>query len=313
MSTHEERVVESPEHDARGRASVERSLGRALDRVVRWVAAVDPAAEGTSRPADPDEELVARKLQARHGATRPNTIAVMSPKGGVGKTTCAFVLGSVLASHGNQRVVIVDATPELGTLPALVPDALRSDRTCADLVADAKRIGSAAAMRPYVSCLPSGAHVLGAGPDPAVAGVLAGALYEPLVALLSMFYDVVILDTGTALATGAARFAVRAADQLVVVTTPDALSASTVLGTLDRLPAERVTVVLNMAQPGTAWDQEPIEQRLREHRVRHTTTIPFDERLLEALDNQTYDIRALDPRTRVGIMRLAVLVANRLA
>jgi pilus assembly protein CpaE len=238
---------------------------------------------------------------------------VLSPKGGVGKTACAFALGNVLATHVNQRVVIVDAVPEFGTLPLLVPDALRSERTSLDLLIDAKQISSAAAIRPYMSCLPSGAHVLAAAHDPEIASAMVAEHYEALVALLLVFYEIVILDLGTGLATGLARFATRAADQLVLVTTPDALTAATVLRSLDRLPAERTTVALNMAQPATAWDQHPIEQQFRDQRLHNTATIPFDERLLDALDNQTYDLHALDAHTRVGIMRLAVMVANRLA
>jgi len=48
--------------------------------------------------------------------TRPNTVAVISPKGGVGKTTISFVLGNLLASELRMRVVALDANPDFGTL-----------------------------------------------------------------------------------------------------------------------------------------------------------------------------------------------------
>ena len=46
---------------------------------------------------------------------------MISPKGGVGKTTSAFVVGSLLADRLRLRVIAVDANPDFGTLAALAP------------------------------------------------------------------------------------------------------------------------------------------------------------------------------------------------
>ena len=78
--------------------------------------------------------------------TRPNTVAVISPKGGVGKTTISFVLGNLLASQLRLRVVALDANPDFGTLAALAPDEHRSTRSLADLLADSTQIASPDAM-----------------------------------------------------------------------------------------------------------------------------------------------------------------------
>ncbi|GEM_PF-2056589 len=43
-------------------------------------------------------------------------IAVMSLKGGVGKTTTTVALGGIFAETRGDRVVAVDANPDLGTL-----------------------------------------------------------------------------------------------------------------------------------------------------------------------------------------------------
>ena len=51
------------------------------------------------------------------------TIAVISPKGGVGKTTTAALLGSLLAFLRRDRVVAVETNPDWGSLGRrLVPD-----------------------------------------------------------------------------------------------------------------------------------------------------------------------------------------------
>ena len=60
--------------------------------------------------------------------TRPNTIALISPKGGVGKTTSTFLAGNLLATHLKLRAIAVDANPDFGTLARLAPDDRRSQR-----------------------------------------------------------------------------------------------------------------------------------------------------------------------------------------
>src|SRR5581483_407699 len=44
------------------------------------------------------------------------TVAVASPKGGVGKTTVAVLLGTLFARMRDDRVIAIDADPDYGTL-----------------------------------------------------------------------------------------------------------------------------------------------------------------------------------------------------
>src|SRR5690606_25876259 len=48
--------------------------------------------------------------------TQPRRIAVVSRKGGVGKTTIALMLGQTLASERGDRVSAVDGNPDAGSL-----------------------------------------------------------------------------------------------------------------------------------------------------------------------------------------------------
>ena len=75
----------------------------------------------TSEGERREQELDRALLEAPR-ATRTNTIAVVSPKGGVGKTTCTFLVGNLLAEALNLRVVAVDANRDFGTLASLAPD-----------------------------------------------------------------------------------------------------------------------------------------------------------------------------------------------
>src|SRR5438067_2547088 len=87
-------------------------------------------------PGDiPIARLVPQLIDLRGGATGPGadasrladviaaprlarcvTIAVVSPKGGVGKPTTAALLGSLFAMIRSDRVVAVDSNPDHGTL-----------------------------------------------------------------------------------------------------------------------------------------------------------------------------------------------------
>ena len=108
-----------------------------------------------------EEAELERLLGQLPAVGRANVAAVISPKGGVGKTTSAFVVGNLLADRLRLRAIAVDANPDFGTLAALAPDRLRSERSLADLLSDIERIETAAQLRRYVTALPSGLHLLG--------------------------------------------------------------------------------------------------------------------------------------------------------
>ncbi|MGH2901516.1 MAG: AAA family ATPase, partial [Solirubrobacteraceae bacterium] len=168
-----------------------------------------------------EEAAIERRFRTHPGVTRANTIALISPKGGVGKTTSTFLIGNLLAGHLKLRAIAVDANPDFGTLARLAPDDRRSERSLADLFDDSRRFRTAAELNPYVSRLPSGLHVLGAPRDPEQVARLGPDRYGELVAFLSCFYEVVLLDLGTGVAGPLARFAIKRADQVVLVTTPE--------------------------------------------------------------------------------------------
>jgi MinD-like ATPase involved in chromosome partitioning or flagellar assembly len=123
---------------------------------------------------------------------------------------------------------------------------------------------------------------------------------------------VVLLDCGTGITDPLAKFAIERADQVVVVTTPEWITAATVLGALDYLTHERTTVVLNKARAKAAEDRDAIEQRFREQRLHRSVTIPYDERLQVMLDSGTYSLDRLSRDTRVPVKTLGLAVIEQL-
>lgn len=251
------------------------------------------------------------KLRGLPGVTRSNTVALISPKGGVGKTTATFIVGELLATHLNLRVVAVDANPDFGTLGRLTGTERRSERSLADLLDDADRIKTAAELNAYVSREPSGLHVLSAPADAALTASFGPDRYGELVAFLSCFYEVVLLDLGTGVAGPLARFAVERADQVVLVTTPEWVTSSVVLDALAHMKHARTTVVLNKSIMRSR-EVAIVEQRFRAEQLHRTVTIPLDAQLATMLDCGRYALGPLARPSRVAIKRLGLAVGEQL-
>ena len=96
--------------------------------------------------------MVAQVQQPLRGCYR---IALLSLKGGVGKTTITATLGATFASIRGDRVVAVDANPDRGTLSQKVP--LETPATVRHLLRDAEGIEAYSDVRAL--------HL--AGPEPA--------------------------------------------------------------------------------------------------------------------------------------------------
>jgi MinD-like ATPase involved in chromosome partitioning or flagellar assembly len=259
-----------------------------------------------------EEAEVEHLIRSQPGVTRPNIIAMVSPKGGVGKTTSTFLTGNLLATHSKLRVIAVDANPDFGTLAALAPDRAHTERSLADLAAEMESIATAAELSRYVSRLPSGLHLLGAPTDAATMAQFGPGEYGRLLAFLSMFYEVVLLDMGTGITDPLAKFAIDRADQIVVVTTPEYVTSQQVLGALGHLAHERATLVLNQARANDAADSRAIEGHFRQQRLHRSVRIPYDERLRTMLDSGTYTLEALSRGTRRPIKLLGLAVAEQL-
>ena len=259
-----------------------------------------------------EEAELERRLRAPTTLGRTNTVAFVSPKCGVGKTTSTFLVGDLLATHAKLRVLAVDANVDFGTLAALAPDDVRAPVSLAELLRDLDSVHSAAALRPYVSRLPSGLHVLGAPPDADVMGRITPDDYGTLLAFLGQWYEVILLDLGTGIAGEFAQFALRRADQTVIVTTPEWITASNVSGALRHLRRERATLVMNQAQDKHSGDARVVEEHFKRQAISKRVTIPYDTQLRTMLDSATYSQAGLRRETRVPVKRLALAVRDHL-
>lgn len=263
-----------------------------------------------------DEQALDARLTAIDPAlTGAVRVAFVSPKGGVGKTTCTLLAGDLLSRYARLRCVAVDANPDYGTLGSLAPDQRRSSRSLADLLDSAPgELDSPAALRPFVSVLESGLHLLAAPSQARAMAELSAEHYDRLLDLLAGFYELILLDLGTGLTDPIARLALTRADVVVVVCTPEWITADRVLEALRDLDgtvsAGRTMVVLNQAPTRSGLDRQVLDAALHRAGVEHVVAIPFDTRLRALLDAGIYSPDLLPAQTRVQVKGLGLVIAG---
>ncbi|MFL6120825.1 AAA family ATPase [Actinophytocola sp.] len=254
-------------------------------------------------------ELIARVNQPLRGCYK---IAMLSLKGGVGKTTTTTTLGSTFASLRGDRVIAVDANPDRGTLSQKIP--LETTATVRHLLRDADNIKRYSDIRAYTSQGPSRLEVLASEQDPAVSEAFSEDDYRRTVALLEHFYNIVLTDCGTGLMHSAMKGVLDLADSLVVVSSGSVDGARSASATLDWLDAHgyrdlvaRSVAVINSVRPGSgSVDLDKLAQHFAS-RCRAVCRIPFDPHLEEGAE---IELDRLSAPTRLALLELAATVAD---
>ena len=279
-----------------------------------WRRRVWEATGGRVNPGPSSDEQKVRDWMAEvrtpFGGTR--TVAVVSTKGGVGKTTTALNLGHALASIRGDRVVALDANPDAGSLGYRISD--RPARTAADLLREADYIFSHADVRHFTGQAASTLEVVASPDDPTVAGQLGRRDYERLLNVLRIHYNVVVADCGTGILDEATQGVVQGCDQLVVVTAPGvdaARSVAYLLAWLDQhglgeLAARSVVVVNGVRDGRGPVDTDAMAAHFAQ-RVRDVVVVPWDA---ELANGAAVELDWLDPATRRATTRLAATVVR---
>ena len=254
-------------------------------------------------------ELIARINQPLRGCYK---IAMLSLKGGVGKTTTTTTLGSTFSSLRGDRVIAVDANPDRGTLALKVPR--ETTATVRHLLRDASKITRYSDVRAYTSQSPSRLEVLASEQDPAVSEAFSDQDYLRTVALLELFYNIVLTDCGTGLMHSAMKGVLDQADSLVLVSSGSVDGAQTSAATLDWLDAHgyrdlvaKSVAVINSVRPGSGKvDLDKLAAHFAQ-RCRAVVRIPFDSHLEEGAE---IELDKLAPDTRLALLELAATVAD---
>ncbi|MGH3978730.1 MAG: MinD/ParA family ATP-binding protein [Pseudonocardiaceae bacterium] len=279
-----------------------------------WRRAVFVASGRTINPGESAadvrrRELIARINQPLHGCYK---IAMLSLKGGVGKTTTTTTLGSTFASLRGDRVIAVDANPDRGTLSQKIP--LETTATVRHLLRDASRIRRYSDIRSYTSQGSSRLEILASEQDPAVSEAYSEEDHRRTVNLLEHFYNIMLTDCGTGLMHSAMKGVLDTADSLVIVSSGSIDGARSASATLDWLDAHgyrelvgRSVAVINSVRPRSGKvDLDKVAAHFAT-RCRAVCRMPFDEHLEEGAE---IELDRLGASARMAALELAATVAD---
>lgn len=239
-------------------------------------------------------------------------IAVISLKGGVGKTTTTTALGATLATERQDKILAIDANPDAGTLGRRVRR--ETGATIRDLVQAIPYLNSYMDIRRFTSQAPSGLEIIANDVDPAVSTTFNDEDYRRAIDVLGKQYPIILTDSGTGLLYSAMRGVLDLADQLIIISTPSVDGASSASTTLDWLSAHgyaelvqrSITVISGVRETGKMIKVDDIVQHF-ETRCRGVIVVPFDEHLSAGAE---VDLDMMRPKTREAYFNLSALVAE---
>lgn len=265
---------------------------------------------GDSPSARSRKQLEARIARRLDGSTR--FVAVLSRKGGVGKTTVSTLLGMALASIREDRVIAIDANPDRGTLAERVVKT--TDATLRDLVDDADSIKAFSDFQRRVSRDETRLDLLASDHNPQLQKEFDEEDYAVVAELAKQFYSIVLTDCGTGMVHSVMRATLDRADQLVIVSGGSIDEARLTSETISWLEAngyedlaQRAVVALNTSTHGTNLVRlDEIEDHFAS-RVRDIVRIPYDPVLATGA---TIRFASLKPLTQESIRELAASVVD---
>lgn len=263
---------------------------------------------GPSRAEQEEQALAARIHAPIHGCRR---VAVLSRKGGAGKTTTALMLGHTFASLRGDRVVALDANPDAGSLAHRVRR--ETSETVTSLLGDRGLIDRYSDIRAYTSQAGTRLEVIASDDDPRITQALGETEYTAAIDLLDRHYNLILLDTGTGILDSAIQGVLRESDQIVVVMPPALDGARAAASTLDwldehgygRLAAGAVAVI-NQARGGGLVELDRIEEHFVQ-RCAAVVRVPWDPALAAGARTGLEELHA---PTRQAYLSLAAAVAD---
>ncbi|GAA1404118.1 hypothetical protein GCM10009613_65950 [Pseudonocardia kongjuensis] len=275
-------------------------------RAVYWMSGglFNPGIGEAEKARQQLRERVRRRLHA------PHRVAVLSVKGGIGKTTLTACIGFSMAETRGDQVSVIDANPDAGTLA----DRLTGDSSVniRHLLRDLDKLDALTDVTSYMT-LAGRLKVLASDQDPAVSEALTAQEYRRVAQLLSKYFNLVFTDCGTGISHDTMTPTLEMAHSVVVVGSPTVDGASRAGHTLDWLEshgyaeqARNSIVVLNCKDTSEDVDAARITEHFRP-RVRAVVSLPHDPHLASG---GRIDFRRLRLSTRDVLTEISAHIAD---
>lgn len=244
-----------------------------------------------------------------------HSVAVISPKGGVGKSFLTYLIGNFLADVRGDKIVAIDTNPDFGTLADQVRG--REEQTVSTLLEQLDDISHYSDLRRFTSKVETRLEVLAAPADPDVMATITANDYDRVNTQLRHYYDTVLFDCGTGFRDDITRYALEQADQVVLVSAPLFITTGIViraLGYLDGIgvPLDRVTLAINQVRRGQPLDLGYMHERFGS-RLNAIVEIPFDMQLYHDMDQGEFSVKNTQIATRIKVKQLLAELVKRYA
>jgi pilus assembly protein CpaE len=192
-------------------------------------------------------------------------MAIVSPKGGVGRTTVAANLAVALKLSTQKKVALVDGSLYFGDVGVLLN--LLSNKTLVDAVEHIDEL-DADLLNDLMATHSSGVKVLLAPPQPEMAELITAEHMRRILVELAANYDYVVVDTWPSFADTVLT-AMDLADDILLVMTLEMTAIKDVklyLEVVEKLnyPPEKVKLILNRAGSAGGIKVEAVEETLRQ-------------------------------------------------
>ena len=263
------------------------------------------------RQEDELARRISRQLQGSY-----NT-AILSLKGGIGKTSTTVGVGLTLAEYRGDAPCAIDANPDSGDL---VERALgegiyqqASPRTITDLLENIESIDSLTALARYMHHA-GRLHLIAGEQDPEVSDSLTAAEYLRIRKLISSYYSVALTDCGTGVTHNAMSGILQSADNLVIAAGYAVSGAKRARSTLhwlashgyEDLAGNAIVVITDKDEVSSRVDKDAIEEHLSGI-CRELIAVPHDRGVADG-DLVTLDV--LKPETRRAYKEIAAAIVD---
>ncbi|HET6242680.1 MAG TPA: MinD/ParA family protein [Arthrobacter sp.] len=267
----------------------------------------------SARQREEDElaRRISRQLQGSY-----NT-AVLSLKGGIGKTSTTVGVGLTLAEFRGDPPCAIDANPDSGDL---VERALgeglylqQSPRTITDLLRNIESIDSLTALARYMHHA-GRLHLIAGEQDPEVSDSLTAEEYLRIRKLISGYYSVALTDCGTGVTHNAMKGILQSADNLIIAAGYAVSGAKRARSTLhwlaghgyEELARNAVVVITDKDEVSSRVDKDAIEEHLSGI-CRQLIAVPHDRGVA---DGDLVTLDSLRPETRRAYREIAAAIVD---
>lgn len=259
-------------------------------------------------------DLVQRIAQPIYGSR--NT-AVLSLKGGIGKTSTTVGVGMTIAQHRGDVPCAIDANPDSGDLAerALGERDFQAAprRTISDLLADLPSVESLTQLQGYLHRADR-LHVLAGEQDPELSDSLTAEEWLRIHHEFAKYYPVILTDCGTGVTHNAMKGILQTADNLVIAAGFAVSGAQRARHTLawlanhgyEDLARESIIVITDKEKVSERVEKRVIRENLR-GLCRKLVVVPFDR---SVVDGDRMDPESLHGDTRRAYMEIAAAIVG---